>query len=117
MEVTKMETARKWAMLRELWLQVFEFDCNQHSLLASIASIIRQYPPNYVPRVGLKNSGDQGYIEFDDGSKILWDWDNGNLDYSCTGTDSRGDVFDASLNLRYPYSNDDPLFWVYQTHD
>lgn len=44
--------------------------------------------------------GDSGWVEFSDGSKVKWDWDNGDFEYE-------------GVMYTYPYQSNttDPLYW------
>jgi hypothetical protein len=88
-----MTKAMVWVQLREFWLKN---EANApEGLRSSIRNLLTEYKPCLVPDTMM---GDSGYVSFDDGSQILWDWDNG--DFEC-----------GEERLSYPFNNDDPLFW------
>lgn len=102
METTK---AKLWVMLREVFLDLLQSDVYNYESLPEDAPLaynklceaIKACAPSMV--FGPPN-GDSGWISFDDGSRVDWDWDNGDFEHD-------------GVRFTYPWAESglDPLFW------
>lgn len=87
-----MTNAYVWAMIRECWLTLSPVPDSVKNQLMSAMEAVR---PTYIPNPS--TSGDQGTVDFADGSSITWDWDNGDFELP------------DGPRLTYPSGHDDPL--------
>ena len=88
---TEPTLAEKWSTLREWYLS--KDDMFYRYILGPELIKVRPFNVPQEPFLG-----DQGTVDFEDGSYINWDWDNG--DFEINGK-----------RLEYPYYINDPLFW------
>lgn len=94
-----MSNACIWSKLRETYLDLKDTGVNGLDVaLPHFKILMRQFAPTSVPNPSEGGWGDQGTVNFADGSYIKWDWDNGDFEFEET-------------RLSYPWSESDPLFW------
>ncbi len=89
-----MDNALTWLTLRDIYFRVSDYPELVKEL--NLKEALKNHAPTFVPNE--RDGGDSGDVLFSDGSRILYDWDEGHFVYE-------NGYFD------YPWVVDDPLFW------